>query len=328
MNTDMRTKIEKLRVNYAKVNGQSFTHFYCPILFKEEDVPLCKAHIINKAFPNSSRAWTVQRSDIDSFYGSKFEADFIDIKYKTKSMSPDKAIIDKTLSKRIKPKILLDNKPVDYFVTQGNIPEYFTPVEFESNGLSVLLVLKIRPEDALAAVGQKWEIETFKDVRLAALVSLIKAAHLTLFEMLGYDYALSDKGYFIGRQILGEFFYQNHDKPKSEVLKNAYPFFREFAHMVRPVQACSLGLQGTITDRLLLICWGSSGSPWALIVFIRTSQQLHSVMIPIDVNTFIDFLRNENDSVKASFCCLEQNYWKIEKESNRIVWPKQGVLYP
>jgi hypothetical protein len=46
----------------------------------------------------------------------------------------------------------------------------------------------MHPEDVSAAVGQKWEIEISKDVRIPALVSLIKAAHLTFFEMLGYRF--------------------------------------------------------------------------------------------------------------------------------------------
>lgn len=328
MKAKVRSKIKKLRADYAKINGHSFTHFYCPILFKDEDVPLGKAHIINTAFPNSSRAWTVQRSDVDNFYGSIFESDFIAIKYHNENLSPGKVIADKKLSKTFYPKILVDNKPVDHFVLQGNIPEQFTPIELQSDGRSVLLGLKMRPEDVFASVGQKWDIEIFKDVRIPALVSLIKAAHLTLFEMLGYRYAFFPGGYFIGRHILGEFFSQNQDSQKPEVLKNALLFFRDFAHMVRPVQTNSLGLQGTITDRLFLICWGSSGSPWALIVFIRTSQQLHSVMIPIDVVTFLNFLRSENESIKVSYCRLEQDHWEGDKESARIIWPKRGVLYP
>ena len=47
------------------------------ILYKDEDVALCKAHVINQASQNVSRVWTVQRQDIDNFHGSNFEADFV-----------------------------------------------------------------------------------------------------------------------------------------------------------------------------------------------------------------------------------------------------------
>jgi hypothetical protein len=332
MSASIQSKLEKLQADYNQVRGRPFNHFFCPVLFKDEDVLLCKAHIINLAFPNSSRAWTVQRSDVDNFYGSNFEADFIAIQY-TGRWSPGEVLTDRTLSKRFNPKIAVDGEPVDYFVAHGNIPKHFTWIEFDDGERTIQLGLKMLPEDVLAAAGQKWEIEISKDVRVPVLVSLIKAAHLTLFEMLGYRYALSAGGYFVGRQILGEFFWQNYNKSKAEVLENAYSFFREFAHMVRPVQSCSLDLQGTITDGLLFICRGNDGSPWALIVFIKTSQSLHAVMIPIfdqpdAVAMFMGFLQNADDSVEANLCRFEQDQWKINKQSSKLFWPKSGILYP
>jgi hypothetical protein len=329
---NVHAKLEKLLADYDQVRGQPFSHFFCPILFIDEDVPLCQAHIINLAFPNSSRAWTIQRSDVDNFYGANFEADFIAIQY-AERWSPSEVLTDKILSKRFKPRIVVDGMPVDHFIAHNDIPEHFTRIEFDDGERMVQFGLKMHPEDVLAAVGQKWEIEISKDVRVPALVSLIKAAHLTLFEMLGYRYALSAGGYFIGRQILGEFFLQNCGKPKTEVLEKAHSFFREFVHMVRPVQSCSPGLQGTITDGLLFISRGNNGAPWALIVFIKTSQSLHAVMIPIfdqpdAAAMFMDYLQNKNDSVEVTLCRFDQDRWRIDKKSSRLFWPKSGILYP
>lgn len=332
MKTCVKSKLQELRADYTQVKGQPFTHFYCPVLFKDEDVPLCQAHIINHFFPDSSRDWTVQRSDVDSFYGSKFESDFIGILY-NENGSPGKVLTDKTLAKRFCPKILVDDEPVDHFIAKDNIPEHFTPVEFCYEGQSVQLGLKMSPEDFSAAAERELEIEIAKDVRIPALVSLIKAAHLTLFDMLGYRYALSAGGHFVGRQILGEFFYQNYDKPKAEALENAHSFFREFAHMVRPVQSLDFDLQGTITDNKLFICRGSGRSPWALIVFIRTSRSLHAVLVPVfeqpdTVATFLGFLQGENNLVEGALGCFEEGHWEISKEMGKLIWPKTGVLYP
>jgi len=60
---------------------------------------------------------------------------------------------------------------------------------------------------------------------------------------------------------------------------------------------------------------------------------LHAVMIPVfdqldAVATFMGFLQNENDSVGASFCRLEQEHWEISKGTTRLIWPKRGILYP
>jgi hypothetical protein len=69
MHAKLRSKLERFKSDYKHLRGTSFSHLCCPVLFNDEDVELCKAHIVNLAFPNSSRAWTVQRKDVDSFYG-------------------------------------------------------------------------------------------------------------------------------------------------------------------------------------------------------------------------------------------------------------------
>ena len=313
--------------------GVPFLHFFCPILFNDQDAPLCKAHIVNRFFPSSARAWTVQRKDVDNFYGSIFEADFGAIQYSGEEPNLGKTVIDRKLSQKFAPKIFVDDVPVEFFVAKEKIPKHFTPVVFDSDGQEIQLGLKISPEAMHAATGKKWKIEIEKDVRLAALVSLIKAAHLTLFEILGYRYALSAGGHFVGRQILGEFFLRNHDKRKTDVLKNARPFFREFAHMVRPVESSGIDFRGTINDKQLLVCKRNSTHPWAFIVFLKMSRSLHAVMIPIldqsfTAAKFIRFLQDEDDSIEVALSRFEQDHWTIDKESAEIRWPKSGVSYP
>jgi len=52
MNEALKKKLEELNKDYTSVDGHPFQHFFCPVLFKDEDVPLCKAHVINQAFQN------------------------------------------------------------------------------------------------------------------------------------------------------------------------------------------------------------------------------------------------------------------------------------
>src|SRR5215207_8302615 len=98
MNDFVKSRIEELRADYTQIEGKPFSHFYCPILFKDEDTPLCRAHIINKAFSDSVRASTVQRADVDRFYGSRFESDFIDIQM-FRDTSPLEILADNKRSK-------------------------------------------------------------------------------------------------------------------------------------------------------------------------------------------------------------------------------------
>lgn len=332
MRPSVKSKIRRLRADYARATGKPFVYFFCPVLFKDENAELCVAHVVPKAFPHSPRAWTVQRKDVDSFYGTNFEDDFLAIQYRIEGQSPGQVLTDETLSRRFRPKIFLEGKVVDHFIVHDAVPGDFTPVEFRSDGKSVLLGLKIARHDAARAAGRKLEIQIEKDARIPTLVSLIKAAHLTLFEMLGYRYALSAAGHFVGRQMLGEFFLRSHGKPRAEVADEALVFFRQFAHMVRPVQSHP-DLKGTATDRTVLICWGGDSLAWALTVFVRTSRVLHAVLIPVlespeGAEMFNRFLQSQNESIDVSYCHLGRESWEVHPGVQTVNWPKATTLYP
>ena len=326
----LEKRIEELRADYTKTYGQPFSHFYCPVLFRDEDATLCKAHIVNQAFANSSRAWTIQRKDVDGFYGSNFESDFVDIQnFATKSHF--EILTDKNLSRKFNSKILVDDKPVDFFFANQELPDNFTELRFEDINISVPFGLKMHPAEVVASQEKHWEVEISRDIRIPMLVSIIKAAHLTLFAIHGYNYALSSSGMFIGQQILGEFFLKNHKKPKPKVVKEAHGFFREYKHMVRPL--ISGNFEGSITDRTFLLCMGSSGFPWAMMTFIKTSNIVHAALIPVldhpdRAVTYLDFMRNENEIIQVATCRFEEDHWAIEKGTRIMNWPKSGILYP
>lgn len=63
MNVKLANELGILRADYENLRGYPFSLFYCPILYKDEDVELCKAHIINQAFPNTSRCAYLENQD-------------------------------------------------------------------------------------------------------------------------------------------------------------------------------------------------------------------------------------------------------------------------
>ncbi len=331
MSRDIATMLEELRADYKQATGQPFKYFCCPILFRDERVALCKGHVINRAFPNSALEWVVQRKDVDNFYGSNFESDFAAILFKENRTVGD-TVTDKALYNRFRPKIFVQGKQVSFFHAQRDIPTRFTMVEFDNDGQVTPIAMKMRPDDLFGESGAKWEIAVEKDVRIAAVVSLIKSAHLTLFALLSYNYALGPNGRFVGNNILGEFFRQNRNKRKPEVVRNAHPFFREYAPMVRPVESFGLELQGTISDKSLLICLERGAEPWAFIVFIKTSQSFHAVLIPFEqsqaVARFRTFLADETDCIEAHFARLDRDRWHTDEKPTTIRWPKTGFLFP
>lgn len=332
MNNELDAKLNHLNDDFEKIKGHKFQHFYCPILFKDEETELCKGHIVNQAFSNSPRAWTVQRKDVDGFYGRNFESDFTALEYKIAKLTPDDAILDSKLSKKLKPKILVDGQQVDYFMSSQNTQRDFTRINLENNSTSAEIVLKMRPEDVESALKANWEIEIKKDIRLSSLVSLIKAAHLTLFETLGYLYTLSAGGYFVGRQVLGAFYLQNQNKAsKSDILTNANIFFKEFINTVRPIESFAFDLKGTLNDNILFTCKNQYGY-WSFIVFIRTSDKFHAVMIPIfdkpeSAVTYTDFLKSQQEiHISGNFCRFDKSkkQWEISKKSHELLWTQSG----
>lgn len=324
-------KLELLRKSYKTETGKDFDCFYCPLLFRDEGVELCEAHIVNQAFQDSSRSWTVQRKDIDNFYGYVFEGDFVDIRHLAE-FSFEKVFANETLAKRIKPQISYKGNVVgSYFAKENQIPAEYTPVVFETSpGREIKLVLKIHPEQCQATKPEDLQVVVKKDLRLPALVSLVKAAHLTLFEMLGYNYALSAGGQFVGWNILGKFFVKRSGRSKPEILKEARSHFDEFKNMVRPVLSHNPPLAGTIADNQLYVCEMTDSTPWAFIVFIRTSQYTHAVVIPIlsgdeTAGRFIQFLKAGDCVVKARFCRFENGEFKAHPNESTFQWAKADL---
>jgi hypothetical protein len=329
MDAAVEKRLRDLRADYARTVGQPFAHFYCPILFRDEDVELCKAHIVNAAFSGSSR-WTLQRKDVDNFYGSVFESEFVDLQHR--GHRPDDVVVDKTLSKRFRPKFVVEGRTVDYYVPKGVVPTEHSPFLMDGKAGPVQIALKIHPSETLALADANWQIRVEKDLRIAALVSVLKAAHLTLFAMLGYQYALSPGGHLLGRAVLGEFFLASVGRPRPEVLSNATPYFREFAHMVRPVVEAPATFNGTAGDGMVYVC-GSGELTWSLIVFVRTSKLLHAALVPVfqepaGARRFLEFLSGPEERIEAYLTCFDGDRWMAAKDPATLVWPKTGILYP
>ena len=272
----MRERLARLNADYELVTGRSFRHFFCPILYRDEDVELCRAHVINKAFRGSDKSWTIQRKDVDNYYGSLVERDFSALR--EKGRQADEALADRTLARQLNPKIVLDGEVVDHYVVQGDVPPEHSKVTFFGPDGSVQLALKLSPATLMTARARKWEIHIDEDFRVPAVASLLKAAHLTLFHLHGYRYALSAGGNFLGKTVLGEFFLKTRDMDRASALRSTHSHFREFAGLVRPMEL-SQDWKGTLTDRFLFRCM-TGDQHWAFLVLIRTSDDMYGVIVP------------------------------------------------
>jgi hypothetical protein len=229
--------------------------------------------------------------------------------------------------------LLREGNPVEYFYPRGEVPQQFSRVYLAGLDPSTSLGIKMHPSDVVAAAEERWEIEVSGDIRLPMLVSTIKAAHLSIFKTLGYQYALRPAGRFVGYDILGRFFLLHQSTPKRDLPTQTGRFFGEFVHMVRPVISTTIGAQGTVTDRLMFLCMGGSGIPWAFIVLVRTDEQMYGVLIPSfegpdQVGAFLGFLDNMNSSIQVKTCRFEGDKWQVSQGTMPMTWPKDGTLLP
>lgn len=325
MNSECEARLNALRTDFEEVFGRPFSHFYCPILYRDEDVDLCKAHIINRAFPDVGRQWTVQRADVDNFYGRCFESDFVNIQHLSGAAAG--SIVNKDLPVTFRADILRNGVPIPYyFASSAKTPSDHTNIRLETENGIAELRLKLSPQEVMATNDSDWEIRLEKDLRLPALVSLLKSAHLTLFRMLGYRYALSAGGHFMGKEILGSFFLNNHRHDKAAVLQNAARHFAEFSSMVRPVSADNHEVPATTENNECYLCETSSGVRWAFMAFIRTTDATHAVVVPIfehqdGVSRFMTFMRTNGAELEARHCLFEDQVFKVSPRTRRFCWP-------
>src|SRR6185312_10314941 len=77
MHSDEITRILPfVQADYTAETNETFEHFFCPLLMRDEPVELCMGHVIPQCLPHTMRTRVVQRKDIDNFYGAHAEADF------------------------------------------------------------------------------------------------------------------------------------------------------------------------------------------------------------------------------------------------------------
>lgn len=324
MRLNVRERLEKQNQDFFSVTGSPIGHFFCPYLHVDEPAELCKAHTVNSAFGGCDRSWSVQRADLDNFYGAMFESEFVLLKENGLHDAFD-VLLDRTLNKKLRPQITVNGSTVEYYYRQGPTPPNHTIVQLQRDGNPPSdLVLKMPPDQVAEKARETWNTQLQVDLRTAALVSLLKCAHLTLFIRLGYTYALSAPGRFLGRDVLGAFFSRSVGRPNAQVRQDAEEFFRPLQRMVRPVNELPTGFRSTAKDGRMFLCFEGSAL-WAFVVVIATGAQKHVVMVPtLDspaaVERLLTFLRDSSPNVNATACTHHPHKWELGR-THRIAWP-------
>ena len=316
-----------LKRDFESAAGKTWNYFYCPILHQDENTQLCRAHIINAAFKEADRSWTLQRADVDNYYGSLFEADFVAMDKKDDPIV-EEALMDKDVARQFRPKFVLDGDVMEHYIPSSvdAVPEGHTTFAFHLDDGIVPYTLKLAPAQVMQSPDGRWEVLVDKDIRLAALVSLLKCAHLTLFHLLGYRYALSSGGLHLGKDILGRYFLQTRELPRKEAIEIAKSHFQPYASVVRPVISMSADFKGTLTDGYFYAC-GSGANTWGLGVLIQFSGQTHMVIVPtlLDAEsaaTYSSFLDSSFPIIEARTGRIFHDRFELSTESHMMEWPE------
>jgi hypothetical protein len=335
MTTEPRTRdIEWLRADYERQTGSPFRTFYCPMLMRDELPEPILGHVVPEKFEGVPEYKIIQRPDIDNWYGSMFEADFLTLTRHQGENIHDLFFGGKP-ARGLKPKIVAGGEDISYYILKDDpedmpINEHTLMEINGKNGGFLRLALKKSPEEVQALQHVKWHSEVFGDFRVAALVSIIKAAYLTLFWKLGYQYTLSSAGLSVGREILGRFFLDNYGKPTQQVRLAATQFFRPYINMLRPAEVVGENApRGTIEDNRVFVWLGSSGQGVGIGVFVRTDERLQCVLMPgysgpEAAAVYHDFLTNEKHElwVREGQFNEAKGCWEVHPQRVPILWPK------
>jgi hypothetical protein len=291
---EIERQLELLRADFATVQGEPFTHFYCPILLDDQPTELCRGHIVNQSIPNSSRAWIVQRKDVDGFFGSVCESKFA-VVMGAQPTGLDEALASERLRKVIPFDVKINGRIVPHYEIHGHKASSHPAVKLHAADGTVLnLALKISDEE-ISSAG-RLEVEMDCNIVPEAVAALLKSAHLTMFKMLGYKHLFSPGGYDIAK-ILQRFYLENRDRNRVEQVEAGRAYFDNLAGMVIPVKGYNHNLlKGTIDVGRLLVCIGSSGAWFAVGVPVRMNNRMSIVLMAPDaaenIDTYMEFISN------------------------------------
>ena len=328
LNTDLKRQLGKLNDDYESVTGQRFQDFFCPILHTDEPVELCRAHIINRKFSHSDRSRTVQRADVDSLFGALFEGEFVLLEKRGQPVIED-ALTDHNLAQKLGLKLVQGDTVVDFYRRKGRdaTPDDHTPIDIYNDEDKVgPFGIKISPAELLSRSDEGWQFQVAKNIQLPSLISGLKAAYLTMFHLLGYRYALSAGGHFLGKSILGDFVLKVRGLGRSDAIEVAADHFNEFAALMRPIVSPLPEYDGTVSDGQFFLLMNGSAF-WAAQVVVRTAEHKHAVIVPIfdDIECvayFFDFIKSPARDLEVKSARFKCDQIEGAKDSKTMAWPE------
>jgi hypothetical protein len=304
---EVKRRVEVLRADYQLEVGYAFEHFYCPILHVDQATELLRGHVINEKL--GYNLWVPQRRDLDSFYGTAAEADFI-AAVQDHSKTALEKWLDPKMNRRHKPRLMLKGEEVQHYFTEkpANVPAGHTSVKMVGPAGETLcnFAIKKSQEDLKSLQAETCQIVVNQDYRPAVIASVLKAAHLTMFHLLKYRHVFSPAGLYLA-SILREYFLE-HGKDKKKKNKSALAaHFKPYASMISPmILKNKEALRGTAIDNRMIVCIGATEGIFASGVIVPAGgAEAFCVFLPKGegntIDTYVGFLKEPPASFQARF---------------------------
>jgi hypothetical protein len=327
---EMTKQLARLRADYVEVEKKPFRRFYCPIMGQDhENADLCLGHVINQKIPNSSRKTIVQRKDVDGFYGRLLEPAFITI-MQMQNQSKGENFYNREIRKKVRLEILINGEVCEYYEDRGlPVPPRFTVRSFSSKQCGDLKIVFKKPPHEFDK-PLTWKFRMAHDARIETIGSLLKAAYLALFRIMGYRFALSAGGLEIGYNVIGRFFREHRNATTKNARRAAGLFFRQYVNLVRPVANYNGALPaGTLDTGKGHMCSNANDFLFASLVYVRMDKHVAAVLMPAfhDVPSaaaYVDFLKNKDQRLLLREFTYSEDTDKVHINHKAVskVWPK------
>ena len=293
--------------------------FYCPILQHEEPAVLCKGHIISKSI--RGRRWVVQRKDVDNFYGSFAEANFIHgVRLRSKATFEDAVdyVIKHHLVRRANLSVL----------DGGGAKATVHPTRKRVGGWDVA----VRPQDDELDMGGDLSLSIDLDVRYETLLACLHTAHLGNFEAAGYAYATSRSGRFVAALLRDVYLRFSRSGARGGRLQVAdwdhlAAICGAHTNMVRPLIRIEELNKELMQDpfRSFVLCW-CGDDVFASLHLLQADSEWNTVMVYADLDRRAIAMMGATTAIsfKATLGRLANGVIlaaPLRDDSSTIVWP-------
>ncbi len=320
-------RVDCLIADCQNVSGSNESKFLCPITFELfERSQLCRGHLIPES--QGGVDWIPQVEHVDNFFGATVEASSSSFS-KSEPLNEYQILADKELARKTRPTVRLDGKVVDYFPVASQ-PQGKSTLEIAIGENSALFGTHLSLEECeeLCKSGPpRISVEVNKDFSSPFSGMLLHSAHLIMFRMLGYSYALRDEcGIRVGKQILGDFYSRSRGDHNlgNRLVEEC---FAPYKCLVKQLIPGVVETKGTLNDNRVLLALNSNGLAWACLVIIPIGRKLFGVLLPVGEGvtqrvTFDEYLESPFEFVcfsVAEFDITNQN-WRVTPNSFRSRW--------